>query len=164
MKIKLDIRGAWKPTLINPLDVFIMEAFIDKGYPISVLKVLNDVRVYMQVMVLSDISNNGIKMSQWAIEARKNPNSQWSWPPRRVPTSQNLKVWRDCLRGTFMNGVDDLLEPICNTPGNYSGHSAYPLFNFSTMTRGSTLMDTIRQYPPELLSIIGDLYFGLRRQ
>ena len=56
LNIKMDIRGAWKPILTQPQDVFIMEAFIDKGYTSSVLEVLNDIRVYMRVMALSEIS------------------------------------------------------------------------------------------------------------
>ena len=31
LNIKLDIRGAWKPTLTQPMEFFLMEAFIDKG-------------------------------------------------------------------------------------------------------------------------------------
>ena len=63
LHIKLDISRAWKPTLIHPMDVFLMEAFIDKGYNITVLEVLNDVRVHMQVLVLSYISKNSRHMA-----------------------------------------------------------------------------------------------------
>ena len=55
LHITFDIRGAWKPTLKNSQDMFLMEAFIDKGYNSAVLAVLNDIRVYMKVVVLSDI-------------------------------------------------------------------------------------------------------------
>ena len=41
-----------------------MEKFIDMGYNKSVLEVLNDIRVYMQVSVLSDMSKNGNKMEK----------------------------------------------------------------------------------------------------
>ena len=105
LKIKLDIKGAWKPSLAHPMDAFIMENFIDKGYNKSVLEVLNDIRVYMQVSVVSDMSKNGNKMEKWALSAEVNPQSQWTWPPRRTPTRQNMKVWRDCLRGTFINNA-----------------------------------------------------------
>ena len=55
LKIKLDIKGAWKPSLVHPMDAFIMKKFIDKGYNKSVLEILNDIRVYMQVIVVSDL-------------------------------------------------------------------------------------------------------------
>ena len=134
-----------------------MEALIDKGYNTSVLEVLNDVRVYMKVTVLSDISQDGRHMAKWALAGQQNRSSQWSWPPRRVPTQQNLKVWRDCLRGTFMQGINGLLEQVTTITPNCTGYTAYPLFNFSHMKGGTSLMATIRQYPPELLSLIGDI-------
>ena len=157
LNIKLDIKGAWKPTLNQPMDVFLMEALIDKGYDTFGLEVLNDVRVYMQVIVLSDISKERRHMAKWALAGQQNSRSQWSWPPRRVPTQQNLKVWRDCLRGTFMQGINGLLEQITAITPNCTGHTAYPLFKFSHMKGGTSLMATIRQYPPERLSVIGDI-------
>ena len=56
LQITLDMQGVWKPLLVNQNDVFIMEAFIDKGYPATILAVLNNVRIFMQVVVLSDRS------------------------------------------------------------------------------------------------------------
>ena len=86
LNIKVDIRGAWKPTLAHPLDLVLMEDFIDRGYNTAVLDVLNDIRVYMRVTVQSEISNNGYKMAKWALEAEQKRDSQWSRPPRSAPT------------------------------------------------------------------------------
>ena len=70
LQITLDIQGAWKPALRDLKDMFIMEAFIDKGYSSTVLTVLNDIHVYMRVLVLSDISiNNGKQISNWALRS-----------------------------------------------------------------------------------------------
>ena len=110
----------------------------------------------MRVAVLSEISNNGCKMGKWALEAESYRDSQWSWLPRRAPTRQNLKVWRDCLRGTFMKGIDDLLDPVIGTLHNCIGNTAFTPFNYGAMTKGQTLMDTIRQYPLGLLSLLGE--------
>ena len=121
LNIKIDIRGAWKPILTRPQDVFLMEAFIDKGYSSSVLEVLNDIRVYMRVTALSEISRGGTKMEKWALAAEPNRNSKWSWPPRRVSTRQNKKVWRDCICGTFIRGIDDLLDPVTRSQHNCTG-------------------------------------------
>ena len=76
LKIKLDIKGAWKLSLVHPKDTSIMEEFIGKRYNKSVLEILNDIRVYMKVIVVSDLSMNGNKMDQWALSAETNPNSQ----------------------------------------------------------------------------------------
>ena len=67
LHITLDIQGAWKPSLINDNDAFIMELFIDKGYPAAVLEVLNNIRIYMKVIVPSNLSkHNGTRISDWA--------------------------------------------------------------------------------------------------
>ena len=110
----------------------------------------------MQVLVLSDISKNSRHMATWALAGQQNRHSQWSWPPHRVPTQHNLKVWRDCLRGTFMQGINGLLQQVTDLTPNCLGHTAYPLFDLYTMKRDSSLMTTIRQYPPELFSLIGE--------
>ena len=94
-------------------------------------------------------------MVNWALAVKPNMNSQWYWPPRRAPTKS--KVWRDCLRGTFMKGVNDLLEPVTETQPNCYGHITFRQFNYSGMTKGSSLMDTLGQYLSEFLSLLGRL-------
>lgn len=85
----IDIRGAWRLTKRNSHDIFIMGNFIDKGYPMDVLAVLNDVRVYTKAVVLSDmITKQGTMMSKWAIMGDTNRNHKWVWSPRRLPTTQ----------------------------------------------------------------------------
>ena len=54
-----------------------------------------------------------------------------------------------------MKGINDLLEPVTETQPNCYGQIAFPSFNYHGMTNGSSLMDTIGQYPPELLSLLG---------
>ena len=133
-----------------------MESFIDKGYPLPTLIVFNDVRVYMKVMVLSDmLTERGNKMAKWALHGDANIHHKWVWPQRRMPTSQNLKVWRDFLRDTFMKGIDDVLHPLHGAIAAPFSTIAHPLFQYATMTRLSSLQDTLLQYPPELLSLLG---------
>ena len=65
-----------------------MEAFIDKGYPAAVLEVLNNVRIYMKIIVLSDmIKLSGERISKWALRSEVNGANKWKWPPRRHITS-----------------------------------------------------------------------------
>ena len=50
-----------------------MEQFIDKGYPTKTLAVLNNVRIYVRVIVLIDISiQDRINMAKWDLQAEKN--------------------------------------------------------------------------------------------
>ena len=49
--ITVDIQGAWRPTKRHHQDAFIMESFIAKGYPLSTLTVLNDVRIFMKLFL-----------------------------------------------------------------------------------------------------------------
>ena len=51
--IKLDIQGAWKPTTAQDQNLFLIQAFIDKGYAASILQMLNNVMIYMIVVLLS---------------------------------------------------------------------------------------------------------------
>ena len=133
-----------------------MESFIDQGYSLPTLTVLNDVRIYMKVIVISDmLTERGTKMAQWAISGDSNMHHQWVWPQRRIPTRQNLKVWRDCLRGTFMKGIDDVLRPLHGIIAPPQSTIAHPLFQYATMTHLSSLQATMLQYPPELLSLLG---------
>lgn len=152
LNIKMDIQGAWKPSLANQSDVFIIEAFIDEGYPTTVLEVLNNIRVYMKVAVLSDTSkHNGIKLVNWVLRSEEIINHKWKWSPTCAPTTQNMKAWRDCLRGTFMKGINDIMEPTASSR-NIVDHIVYPLFEYITMHKQDSLQDTILQYPTELLT------------
>ena len=55
-----------------------------------------------------------------------------------------------------MKGLQDLLQPITTHPHNVYGLTAYPTFQYHHMIKKSTLMDTIGQYPTELLSLLGN--------
>ena len=94
-------------------------------------------------------------MANWALAAEQKRDSKWSWPPRRVPTRQNKKVWRDCICGTFIKGLDDLLDPVTRAKHNCVGYTSFLPFNYGDMLKGSSLMNTIRQYPSELLYLLG---------
>ena len=63
-----------------------MEAFIDKRYHAVVLEVLNNIRIYMQVTDLSNLSKlNGAQLSSWALWSEVNTNNKWKRPPPVVP-------------------------------------------------------------------------------
>ena len=54
-----------------------------------------------------------------------------------------------------MKGIDDVLHPLHGNITDPLSITAHPLFQYSTMPRLSSLQDTLLQYPPELLSLIG---------
>ena len=55
-----------------------------------------------------------------------------------------------------MKGINDLLGRVSDLTLNCFGHTAHSLFDFSNIHGGISLMETIRQYPLELLSILGE--------
>ena len=92
--ITLDIQGYWRPIKRTTWYVFLRDTFIDKGYHLKNIEVLNNVRIYMKVIVLNDITKNeGTKMVRRAINSETNMEYKWAWSPHRNPTSQNKKVW-----------------------------------------------------------------------
>ena len=54
-----------------------------------------------------------------------------------------------------MKGIDDVLHPLQGIIAPPQSTIAHPLFQYATMTRLSSLQDTLLQYPPELLSLLG---------
>ena len=53
-----------------------MDAFIDKGYLAVVLAVLNNVRIFMHVVVLSDMSKlDGARIANWALRSEAKNNN-----------------------------------------------------------------------------------------
>ena len=56
-----------------------------------------------------------------------------------------------------MKGINDLLEPVTESQPNCYGYIAFHPFHYAGITKGSSLMETIGQYPSELLSVLGGL-------
>ena len=111
----------------------------------------------MQVVVISDISKGRRKISKWALAGEVNVHSQWSLPPRRKPTAQNIKLWRDCLLGTCMKGIDDLLHPVTDVLYNCFGISAHPPFHYEAMKKKAPLIEllvSIRQNSSHYLAVL----------
>ena len=54
---KLFIKGAWKQTVTRENDVFLMNDICSTPRPAYILECLNDVRLWLKVARLSDISN-----------------------------------------------------------------------------------------------------------
>ena len=55
-----------------------------------------------------------------------------------------------------MKGIDALIRPVALVHQNNYEQTAYPYFNDQTMTKQTSLIGTIRQFPHELLSLLGN--------
>ena len=53
-----------------------------------------------------------------------------------------------------MKGLNDLIQPITSAHQNIYGHTSYPTFNYHKMTKKTTLMETIGQFPTDLLPLL----------
>ena len=87
--------------LDNPRDGdrFLMQVFVDKGYSRETLLRLNRVRVYWQVLFVSDIltaSGNKIDPEVLAQPEAHRKRSQLRWPTEH-PTASDFQMWRDAI-------------------------------------------------------------------
>jgi hypothetical protein len=91
-----------KPQRIN--DIYLMDMFVDADLPPDQLKSLNDVRMYKQVTLLSDIcSADGsfIVDSFLSSEAPKHPSSI-EWPRCYRPSPHQFTLWKSTLLACFV--------------------------------------------------------------
>ena len=59
-----------------------------------------------------------------------------------------------------MKGIYDLLQPVTVTTRNCFVRVVFPPFNYKWMTKQSSLIATIRQYPQELLLLFGGIHIS----
>jgi hypothetical protein len=102
-------------------DVFLMEMFQDsKLFSNQELKWINEVRVFLQVMTISDItSSDGRYIKQKVYDGLRDfscSGAAYHWPRAATPTRSSLKVWKAALRKIFNMqdnfGIDENF--ICN--------------------------------------------------
>ena len=80
-------------------DRFLMQAFVEKGYPRDILLRLNRVRVYWQALFVSDIMTaSGLKVDPEVLGRptvyRKRSHLRW---PTEHPTASDFQTWRDAI-------------------------------------------------------------------
>ena len=102
-------------TLWKDNDVFLIEKFITaKRFSSSQMEILNEVRMYLKVSTLSDITiSDGTRFSSWAlrVEPSNSCSSQrYAWPNTATPSRKHKELWRSALRMAFarqtMNRID----------------------------------------------------------
>jgi hypothetical protein len=84
-------------------DCFLMQVFVEKGYPRDILLRLNRVRVYWQALFVSDIltaSGNKIdpEVLGWPNAHLNRSHLRWL---TEQPTASNFQTWRDAILALY---------------------------------------------------------------
>ena len=85
-------------------DVFLIQAFLEKGYKGRRLERLNRCRIYLQVLSLADICSGSGTYIIPSIKQGHNPyptNDHLDWPAQSSPTTAMWTEWRQALHNTF---------------------------------------------------------------
>ena len=85
-------------------DLFLMESFHQTGFSKKQLIKLNRCRLYLQVELLSDITDGtGDRIHPSAYQGHRQHNSQsiHDWPEQHNPDKHHWKLWRKALRDSF---------------------------------------------------------------
>jgi hypothetical protein len=85
-------------------DICLMDAFVAHGYDPQQLQILNDVRMYLQVTLLSDIAlADGLELDIAHFEARLPfTASPYTWPRSSRPRANDVVLWKQALRDCFL--------------------------------------------------------------
>ena len=99
--VKIHLQGAWKQFTTRDNDLFLMDTITSTIKDHLTLEQITDVRIYLQVSWLSDITiDDGSTIHEWALYGPP-AKSPLQWPKKRVPLAHNMKLWRETIRGTF---------------------------------------------------------------
>ena len=91
------------PPLMRMNDVYLTEVFAEEGYSDGQLRKLNQCRIYLQVLRLSDIVNGYGDSFSEAYRVQRSPSrkSKYTWPRVPRPGASAIKLWKSALRKTF---------------------------------------------------------------
>ena len=106
--ITLHLQDAWRQVPRRENDVALMDVICKKVREPEKLRRINDVRLWLRVTFLSDISNlDGNALEKWALYGPPSTDDTLEWPSRRAPLAENMKLWRQSLYETVtaMNGL-----------------------------------------------------------
>ena len=88
-----------------------MEFFVAEGYTKGQLVKLNQCRMYLKALRLSDIMNSSGKRFTSMFNAQPDPSfkSKYLWSGSSRPGSTAIKLWKSALRKTFglKQGITD---------------------------------------------------------
>jgi hypothetical protein len=103
IKAKIIIRGLWQPSLARVDDVFIMEMVDKLQLPNRIVIIVNNWRIYFQILSLADITNAaGTRLLPAIFE--KNKINEWQstsrlkWPHQKRPPLKTFCIWKRIIR------------------------------------------------------------------
>ena len=84
-------------------DVFLMEDFAHQGYSKKKLQILNRCRIYLQVLMLSDIMTGNGDCFTMTFKCKKDhqTHNTYKWPHQPEPSTSMKKFWKKALQKTF---------------------------------------------------------------
>jgi hypothetical protein len=102
----------WQPKKQRENDSFLMEFFLTITRNISILKALNHCRVYLQVLLVSDIATaNGCQLlPEVKLGYVPNQKSSLKWPIQGRPSLSDWNIWSHHL--AFLESGNRLTKPL----------------------------------------------------
>ena len=104
--LSISIPGLWTPTLQRHLDKNLMEVILENTNSPKELRQVNQCRLYLQVIRLSDISNGKgdeiLRQAFYQSFKTNSPTSNLTWPRQELPPATSWKTWRRLLRRCFL--------------------------------------------------------------
>jgi len=102
-------------TLWKDNDVFLIERFIKaKQFSSSQMTILNEIRMYLKVSTLSDITtSDGTRFLTWALRAEPHhscSSQRYKWPATATLSRKHKELWRSALRMAFARQTVNLID------------------------------------------------------
>ena len=162
--ITIHLHDPWRIQPARENDLFIMDEMIKKVTKMDVLCRMNDVRLFLQVTRLSDISvESGDALDLSILNGTPKPNCL-TWPKRRVPLEENLKQFRMIIRSMF-GGMYGLFPRNLGDPTTFTS-SKYNTDNINSFlesydTQYRSLLGSFCLSPTDYTTILSWLKHGV---
>jgi hypothetical protein len=101
-----------KPALACGNDSFLMEKYVEHGYRGAELKSLNNCRMHIQAVCLSDLCTaGGRQITDMVMDVQLNPyrSSLFSWPRSHRPSLQRRRLWQSALQKVSCRSTESQL-------------------------------------------------------
>ena len=144
--ISMKINNPWVESIVRENDSFIMDGVVKRVQKPHVLKRINNVRLYLCVSQVSDITNAaGDKINFDILNGEPNHTSQLQWPRRRKPLPENIKLFKNVIISCFKSSFGlwpQNLGPIFPPP--------------PTSQPATTINNFLSTLPSHYCSLLGD--------
>ena len=118
----LSIKDTWIPVLERKRDQPLMEMFLKSGLPPASIRLVNNWRLYFQVLKLSDITNAAgttilkcYRKRPMGISRSYERTTKLQWPRQDEPGPYGFRYWMYCLKHCCgMDTAGQLLQPLGN--------------------------------------------------